>query len=646
MSKESDVIVVNVYGDLMPGSIIGSDIICYNTQPQMLTQATLPIGGDGVYNYQWQKRTVGSSSWQDIPTAQTNSYQPTILIETTDYRLKVINKCNEVYTDSVRIIVRPDITAAVIQGQVDTICYNTRPIEFSINTNPICGVGDSFAYQWQESIDGVVYVDIDGAISDKYQPEALTSDKYYRLRTTSVQGCGERYSNAIKVCVYSDLNITTQGIDPLCYMSQGDISVSAIGQGGLYTYQWYYSTNNTNFEEISGATNSIYKTESKVGGVYYYKCRVTPIKGCMSKESDVIVVNVYADVEPAIIGVEEQEVCYGDDAITLNIEKLPQGGDGKYIYVWQKSIDREKWVDLDIASSYQPKAMIQTTYYRLKVETSCGEEYSNIVVVKVNPLPEEQSIKGSSDVCYNQYEYYYVDELKDGFTYKWYLSNSNGEIVSADTDVDVIEVLWSEQNVTNTIVLEIKNNITGCIIENKFQVNVCGEKAPNRTIIVRKPNSDILVAEESQDIYYAWGYTVKTTGESVYIEDSNRRYVLLPYAYDIGKYDYWLRLQPTETSRCYSMSYYAPENDDEYVHPKSDVKVAYVKENISIEINNPEKYRVKCYLYSIMGQMVNYIDLGEDVMINKNIFIGLNKAMYILRVELGSEVLTFKLIAE
>ena len=643
---ESAVIEVEVYADLTSGEIQGTDTICYNAVPEgVLSQKVEPTGGDGVYRYQWQKREKGSDIWQDIPSATNKTYQPIQLTITTDYRLGVIDECDTVYTDSVRITVRPEITAAEIQGQVDTICYKAEPSEFSVKTYPTGGDDDKFTYQWEESVDSIEWNAIDGAVLDKYQPEALVADRYYRLRTTSVQGCGVRYSNVIKVCVYSDLEITEYS-SSLCYMKQGEIRVSATGQGGLYTYQWYYLGNNIDFVEIEGATSATYRTESKTEGTYYYKCKVTPIKGCLAKESDVIVVNVYADVEPAVIGVEEQEVCYGEDATALNIEQSAKGGDGSYIYLWQKSIDKEKWEDLEVATSYLPQKMTETTYYRLKIKTTCKEVYSNVVVVIVNPLPDVQNIEGSSDVCYNQYEYYFIDEIKDGFTYKWYLSDLGGKIVSSYIDVDSIEVLWEEKNITNNVMLEIVNNETGCVRVNKISVNVCGEKAPNRTIIVRKPNSNILVAQENDDIYYVWGYTEKATGESSYIEDSNRRYVLLPHAYDTMKYDYWLRLQPSESSKCYSVSYYTPENDEVYINQKSNVNIAYVKENILIKIDNPEEHRVQCYLYSVVGQLVDYIDLGGEININRNISIAPNNAMYILKVELGNEVLTFKVIAE
>jgi hypothetical protein len=156
-----------------------------------------------------------------------------------------------------------------------------------------------------------------------------------------------------------------------------------------------------------------------------------------------------------------------------------------------------------------------------------------------------------------------------------------------------------------------------------------------------------LVAQESAEIYYSWGYTTKATKENVYIEDSNRRYVLLPHTFDNETYDYWLRLQPTKESQCYSISYYSSGNDEEYIHQENRVTVpTYVKKQVSLQINNSDEREVKCSLYTLVGQLIFSKHFGQDSYIDYNIPLPSIRGMYILKVELGNEVLTFKLIAE
>ncbi len=50
----SNVVLITVYGQLLPGTIGTDQSICYNTAPAALVQLTPPSGGPGGYTYQWQ----------------------------------------------------------------------------------------------------------------------------------------------------------------------------------------------------------------------------------------------------------------------------------------------------------------------------------------------------------------------------------------------------------------------------------------------------------------------------------------------------------------------------------------------------------------------------------------------------------------
>ena len=146
---------------------------------------------------------------------------------------------------------------------------------------------------------------------------------------------------------------------------------------------------------------------------------------------------------------------------------------------------------------------------------------------------------------------------------------------------------------------------------------------------------------------YQWGYTEKTSQQEFIIDDSNRRYVLLPHTFDDLTYDYWLTLRHTESSRCYSRSYYAPENDAVITPSVASVSVpSFVSGRIPIEIQNPEVAQITCSIYNLSGELVARYSLGDAQYISITLPIALNTGMYVMHVSMGELVKSIKLIAE
>ncbi len=87
-----------------------------------------------------------------------------------------------------------------------------------------------------------------------------------------------------------------------------------------------------------------------------------------------------------------------DNEITAN-QSLCTGGTPKPLigklsainispkYFWQKSVDRQKWVNIDTTENYMPPALVSQTYYRRLVSTvECGTDTSNTVLVQVSNI--------------------------------------------------------------------------------------------------------------------------------------------------------------------------------------------------------------------------------------------------------------------
>jgi len=108
-------IQVTVLPVIVPGVASADQIICFNTIPELIT-ATEPNGGSGTYEYQWEFSTDGGSSWEPVANANSLTYQPGPLTETTAYRLQQDSEgsCGAVTTNSIQIMVQPEIITSPI----------------------------------------------------------------------------------------------------------------------------------------------------------------------------------------------------------------------------------------------------------------------------------------------------------------------------------------------------------------------------------------------------------------------------------------------------------------------------------------------------------------------------------------------------
>ena len=294
---------------------------------------------------------------------------------------------------------------------------------------------------------------------------------------------------------------------------------------------------------------------------------------------------------------------------------------------------------------YVPDTLFETTYYRLIQSSNygCGVDTSGIHTIKINPRPPIYDIIGADTVCYSQYETYYIEDGSPIFDYQWSLYNNSANVTNNTTIGDTVEVLWRLPDITDTILMRAENRITNCSSISKKAVTTLNLSAPPRTNVVRKPNSNILVCKESSDeLYYQWGYTIRATNEDFYIENSNRRYVLLPHDFDDVTYHYWVELSPSKESPCYSLSYYEASNDEDIVSPITN-KVfipSTVRGIINLTIENINQKSVYCQVYSIAGVKQCEYSLGNAALITHSINNLKSGNTYIVRVVIGAEVYT------
>ena len=137
----------------------------------------------------------------DASIAETGSYRVSVTFNTLnqppDYSTCVVTT----HTRNRNLTVMPAISPPVISAD-QTICYNGVPIPLNA-TQASGGSGPGYSYQWQGSIDGVSWTDIDGAQSLSFSPPVLTASTLYRISATD-EGplrCGTVFSYPVTIIV-------------------------------------------------------------------------------------------------------------------------------------------------------------------------------------------------------------------------------------------------------------------------------------------------------------------------------------------------------------------------------------------------------------------------------------------------------------
>ncbi len=208
-SDTSNILVINVHKPVANNiasliSASGSDTtICSGAVPNKI-KGSLPTGGTdlpGDYAYQWLFST-DNSTFTDITGANNTDYQPESLAVTTWFKRKVISgKCFS-ESNTIEIIVLPEITNNIISDD-QTICYGTTPAQLT-GTDLTGGAGGTPTWLWEESSDGITWTAAEGTNDQRdYSPPALTDPmKYRRIIFSGSYDCCIDTSAKVEIGIY------------------------------------------------------------------------------------------------------------------------------------------------------------------------------------------------------------------------------------------------------------------------------------------------------------------------------------------------------------------------------------------------------------------------------------------------------------
>ena len=240
----------------------------------------------------------------------------------------------------------------------------------------------------------------------------------------------------------ADATTVCSGSDP------GSFDTSVVSSGGnpALVYQWEASTtsDNSGFASIVGEIASTYDP-STISQTTWFRRRTTDACGTIVYSNVIqVVVNNNLLVANTISGIADATtVCSGSDPGSFDTSVVSSGGNPALVYQWEASTtsDNSGFASIvgEIASTYDPSTISQTTWFRRRTTDACGTiVYSNVIQVVVNPI--DNNITQLSGV---------LTADQTGATYQWY--ECPNTLLTGETNQDFLPTTPGDYKVEITV---------------------------------------------------------------------------------------------------------------------------------------------------------------------------------------------------
>ncbi|MEJ7645812.1 MAG: cadherin domain-containing protein [Chryseolinea sp.] len=144
---------------------------------------SLPTGGTGTFNYQWQSST-SNITYTDISSAVSQDFDPGLLPQTTYFkRLVTSGPCQTTTSTPVLITIQGVSITNTISSSVSTSFTNTGIPSMDGNA-----AGGGVTYAWQSSADNITFANTGITIEDYTPGSSITNTTHFR-RITSNGSC-------------------------------------------------------------------------------------------------------------------------------------------------------------------------------------------------------------------------------------------------------------------------------------------------------------------------------------------------------------------------------------------------------------------------------------------------------------------------
>ena len=432
---------------LVAGSISGATST-YTGNSVTLTVSPAS-GGNGTYNYQWQ--VFDGANWSNIGGEEGFTYTE-INTNTSgvdlqkQYRVKVTDGSQTAYTEEVTVTWRTALVAGSIIGGTTT--YSGSSV--TLTASPSGGDGN-YAYQWQVSEDNTEWTDIPGAtfnsiseMADNETNDPITM--YYRvLVSVDYQNSTSEVTSITRRPSLKISNIQPVGNSIVYGGDDVNLTVTAFGGDGVYSYQWFRKDAESDWTPVGG--NSLLFTDNHdnyTDASINYQYKVVVSGDSQEKTSAEFQCSWVAFMNIESISYPGRKLYYGEEtSITIEMKN----GSGYYDYQWQTLVNGE-WQNIpdsdtsiyifSITEASDYRCVVTDSLYPTKSVTSGmisldvwpdlipGSAWGTSYTVDYDPITIGGGTPSGGDGTYH---------------YRWEKRSGNGEFVPMSDTTPTIDVL-------------------------------------------------------------------------------------------------------------------------------------------------------------------------------------------------------------
>jgi hypothetical protein len=299
----------------------GYHLSCFGASDGQIT-VTSTTGGAGGYSYElFQNSTATGNNSGQVSGVFTSLTSGLYDVNVTD-----ANGC--VKKSLPVVLVDPLPLFEGIIGFDQGICLNQDDPNPFIELAPAFGSIGNYAYQWQESTDGINFTNIAGATSATYDPPAsLTTKTFFRRVITS--GCETLISNVVSVTVRSiPVATITPSQSPVC---EGDFFIlNFTFSNGQAPYFFDYNDGTTFVNDRIGADNTPVPILNYTDTKTYTLTELRDFNGCYATVLPPPVTVPVIKINPNFTVLSPPAQCSGSD-FTFQWTVDP---DTEYTWIW------------------------------------------------------------------------------------------------------------------------------------------------------------------------------------------------------------------------------------------------------------------------------------------------------------------------
>lgn len=420
-SSPSDTFFIKVQPGITNNTISSDAAVCINNPAPLIT-GSVPSGGNGVFTYQWQLSTDGTS-WFDIIGAAGQDYSPGILTQTTQFRRNVsTDLCtgSQAHTSNVvTVTIRPDAVAAF--NPADTIgCAPFGLTPALINLQPYPGRNGDYLWYAADVFIG------SGSTFPGYTITQTDDTVVIKLVAVSLYGClDDSMSHRFITQKLPQPSFTlsdTVSCGPLTVQIQ-----NTTPDASSFTYLWDFDNGQTSAAVQPGAV--VFQPNPNYGDTTY-TISLTVFSAC-----DTVTVSQSIRIKTNPKALFAPNSTSGCSPFTVEFHNTSLGADS---YEWDFGDGTSfTTASADPVTHVYHTGIRDTFYVRLKANGECGSDTLRYaIVVTPNNIDLDFAINGNEENGCVPHTVNFINNSSGASTFHW--DFGDGNVLNTTRNIDTV----------------------------------------------------------------------------------------------------------------------------------------------------------------------------------------------------------------